>query len=149
MPRQADKSRRRAQGPSWQDPSMRIGDVERNGVADALSQHFAAGRLDDAELKERLDRTMSAKTGADLAGLMTDLPPLEGGTPPPVPHRHRPPRTGLWIVVGAVLVLTALAHGPMWWPWWMAIRIPWIVVAVVVCFLWRRSRRRRWQAEAS
>ena len=32
------------------------------------------GRLDAAEFKERLDQAMSAKTRADLAGLLTDLP---------------------------------------------------------------------------
>ncbi|MGH9101009.1 MAG: DUF1707 SHOCT-like domain-containing protein, partial [Acidimicrobiales bacterium] len=76
MPRHADWPRWRC-GP---DPTLRIGDAERNAAADALSQHYSAGRLDDAELKERLDRAMSARTGADLGGLMADLPPLDPAT---------------------------------------------------------------------
>jgi len=126
------------------DPSLRIGDAERNEAADALSQHYSAGRIDDVELKERLDRAMSARTGADLAGLTADLPPLDGATAQP-PVAARPGRrvTGLWVVLGAVFVLTLLAHGPMWWPWWMAVRIPWLFVAGIAFVLWRRSRRRR------
>lgn len=144
MPRPVDWRGRRAY-----DPSLRIGDAERNEVAEALSQHYSAGRIDDTELKDRLDRAMQAKTGADLAGLLTDLPPLGPVTPPPVPPSPRRHRTGLWIVLAVVFFLTAFAHGPFWWPWWLGFRIPWIVVGVVAFFLWRRSRRRRWQAETS
>lgn len=146
MPRQADNRRRYAPC----DPSLRIGDAERNDAAETLSQHYSAGRLDETELKERLDRAMSAKTGADLAGLMTDLPPLDPVAPqsplPVPPRRHR---AGLWVVLGVIFLLTLFAHGPMWWPWWMAVRLPWIVVAGVVFVLWRRSRRRHWHAETS
>jgi hypothetical protein len=147
MPRQADRHAETSWRPPSPDPSLRIGDAERNQAAEALSQHYTAGRLDDAELKERLDRAMQAKTGADLSGLMDDLPPLFTPPPPPVPQRPRR-RTGLWIVLATLLVVTALPHAPLWWPWWMAVRIPWIVVEGLVFFLWRRARRRRWQREA-
>jgi Domain of unknown function (DUF1707) len=144
MPRQGDRSRRRP----FVDPSLRIGDAERNDAADALSQHYSAGRIDEAELKERLDRAMQAKTGDDLAGLMTDLPPLGPEAPqPPIPSRPRRHRTGVLVVLAVVFFLTAFAHGPVWWPWWMAIRIPWLLVAGVVFILWRRSRRRRFGPE--
>ena len=62
-------------GPST-DATLRVSDAERNDVADKLSRHFADGRLDQAEFKERLDAAMSAKTQGDLAGLFDDLPPL-------------------------------------------------------------------------
>ena len=59
----------------WMGPStnstLRVSDAERNEVADRLSRHFADGRLDQAEFKERLDAAMSAKTQGDLAGLFT------------------------------------------------------------------------------
>jgi Flp pilus assembly protein TadB len=140
MSRQADNRRRRVAS----DPSLRIGDKERNDAAEALSQHYSAGRLDDTELKERLDRAMSAKTGADLAGLTTDLPSLDPVAPqPPVPPGPRRHRNGLWVVLGVIFLLTAFAHGPFWWPWWMAFRIPWLIVAGVCFLLWRRSRRHR------
>lgn len=145
MPRQVDKKRRRPPA----DPSLRIGDAERNDVAEALSQHYSAGRLDEAELKERLDRAMQAKTGADLSGILTDLPSLDPAAPQPVAHPPRRHRNGLWIAVAVVLVLTAFAHGPWFWPWWMGARIPWILIGVVAFLFWRRSRRRHWHAEAS
>lgn len=145
MPKPAD--RRWRQPPT--DPTLRIGDAERNEVAETLSQHYSAGRIDDAELRERLDRAMQAKTGADLAGLTTDLPPLGPVAPQPFPPRPRRHLTGLWIVLCVIFFMTAFAHGPFWWPWWMAVRIPWIVVGVVGVLLWRRSRRRRWRAEVS
>ena len=55
-------------------PSVRIGTAEREAAASALSEHFAAGRLDQDELEERLDRAYAAKTGADLEPLFQDLP---------------------------------------------------------------------------
>ena len=55
-------------------PSVRIGTAEREAAASALSEHFAAGRLDQDELEERLDRTYAAKTAADLEPLFRDLP---------------------------------------------------------------------------
>ena len=73
---------------------MRVGDAERNQVADALSQHYSDGRLDANELKERLDRAIGAKTRGDLSGLLTDLPPLAPPAPPP-PTRRR--RVAFWV----------------------------------------------------
>ena len=61
--------------------SLRVSDAERNAVADKLSTHFADGRLDEAEFKERLDAAMAAKTQGDLSGLFDDLPPLGGRSP--------------------------------------------------------------------
>ena len=69
---------------------LRVSDAERNAVADRLAQHYGDGRLDQAELDERLGRAMSAKTRADLDGLLADLP--DAG-PPPKPAGGRGPRT--------------------------------------------------------
>lgn len=52
----------------------RIGDAERDIVANALRTHFAAGRIDQAELDERLTTTLNARTLEDLADAVTDLP---------------------------------------------------------------------------
>jgi Domain of unknown function (DUF1707) len=125
------------------DPNMRVGDAERNEVAEALSQHFSAGRLDDAELKERLDRAMGAKTWADLSGLLDDLPPLgESVVAPPSPRRHR---VATWALV--VLAVLVVFSGP--WhqiPWFWYPRVPWILAGLVILALWRRSRARHWHA---
>lgn len=52
----------------------RIGDQERDIVAAALRTHFAAGRIDETELGERLGLVLNAKTLDDLADAVTDLP---------------------------------------------------------------------------
>ena len=57
------------------DPhEIRIGTRERQDAADALSQHFAEGRLDTAEFEERTAAAWNAKTRADVNALFFDLP---------------------------------------------------------------------------
>ena len=71
---------------------MRVGDAERADVVDRLAWHFSHGRLDQAELDDRLDRAMRAKTVADLHGVLADLPGGEPVHPPPGPaggHQRR------------------------------------------------------------
>ncbi len=120
------------------DPTIRIGDAERNEVAEALSRHFADGRLDQTELQERLDRATSAKTRGDLTGLLHDLPDLPSSSPV-APREHH--RGGLWVAVAVVVLLLSLPWQYVPSPWMP--RVPWLVVGVVVLALWRRSRHRR------
>jgi hypothetical protein len=77
-PRQAGPALRRA---SWPGSQIRVGDSEREAIADRLAQHFSAGRLDEAEFNDRLDQAMRAKTMADLTGLLADLPDAEAAQP--------------------------------------------------------------------
>ncbi|SEG10326.1 protein of unknown function [Thermomonospora echinospora] len=87
---------------------LRIGDAERDAVAEALHEHFAKGRLTRAELDERLGSTLTAKTEGDLREVVADLPGPSGlaqpsgrGRPHPMAwhgpghpvhrHRHGPP----------------------------------------------------------
>lgn len=92
--------RTRGYGPRQRpaDATMRVSDAERAEVADQLAQHYGDGRLDQAELDERLGQAMSAKTHADLAGLTADLPHLGAGRPRPAPaaatRLRRGPRAG-------------------------------------------------------
>ena len=125
------------------DPDLRVSDAERSEVADTLSKHYAEGRLDRAELDERLQRAMAAKTRRDLGGLLTDLPSLV----PPAPvriHRHR---SGVLLVLLTVFLFFAAASSAAWeWHW----DGPWFLVALVLFVLWRRSRwhghhHRRWR----
>ncbi|MEV0613312.1 DUF1707 domain-containing protein [Nonomuraea sp. NPDC050404] len=66
---------------------LRIGDAEREQTMAALREHFALGRLTHEELDERLDRTLAAKTGGELAELMADLPGQEPAYREPA-HPH-------------------------------------------------------------
>jgi Domain of unknown function (DUF1707) len=54
--------------------SQRIGDAEREGAGAALSEHFAAGRLDHSEFDVRLHAAYAAQTATELAPLFADLP---------------------------------------------------------------------------
>jgi hypothetical protein len=65
-------------------PSLRIGDAERDAVAAELREHFAHGRLTLEEFNERIDGVFAAKTQSDLSRLTSDLPHVKsGGTPLP------------------------------------------------------------------
>ena len=66
---------------------MRVGDADRDAVAEALREHHAAGRLDVAELGERLDAALAARTVDDLAAVTADLPDPVG---PPEAAGHVP-----------------------------------------------------------
>jgi len=68
-----------ASGGVYSDQHLRVSDAEREAVSGRLAEHFAAGRLDQAEFADRVGRAMSAKTRGDLRGLLADL--SETGAP--------------------------------------------------------------------
>ncbi len=73
-------------------PSLRIGDAERDAVAAELREHFARGRLTLEEFNQRIDAVFAAKTQADLARLTRDLPHVSsGGAPLPSARMRRGP----------------------------------------------------------
>ncbi|MGA3215592.1 MAG: DUF1707 domain-containing protein [Acidimicrobiales bacterium] len=135
---------------SDQNSNLRIGDAERNEMSEILSKHYSDGRLDAAEFQERLDRAMSAKTRADLSGLLADLPSLQTAEPPTAvgqPPRHR--RAGLVrVVLFAIVALWALSFVAastrfLGFGWF---HVPWLLIVLVALFLWSRDRRhRRWR----
>jgi hypothetical protein len=55
---------------------LRVSDQQREQAADALRDHFAAGRLTENELNDRLDSALEAKTEPELNALLADLPKL-------------------------------------------------------------------------
>ncbi len=132
------------------DVNLRIGDTERNEISELLSKHYSDGRLDAAEFQERLDRAMSAKTRADLSGLLVDLPRLQ--TPEqqaavPAPPRRRPRvlRAVLFVVVSlwVLSIAAAATRGFFGFGW---IHIPWLLIGLIALFLWSADRRhRRWR----
>jgi hypothetical protein len=120
------------------DAHIRVSDAERSAVADQLSAHFAAGRLDQAEFDERMSQAMAAKTRGELPALLADLPPA---VPPPAPARERGGRTlllvALALVVAASLAAAFSAPGPH-------LRLGWVPVAIVVLIVLRVRHRRRY-----
>jgi hypothetical protein len=63
-------------------PSLRIGDAERDAVAAELREHFAHGRLTLEEFNQRIDAVFAAKTESDLSRLTRDLPHVRSGGAP-------------------------------------------------------------------
>jgi TM2 domain-containing membrane protein YozV len=55
-------------------PSIRIGNAEREAAVRELGEHYAAGRLDAAEYEERTTAAYAARTADDLVPLFDDLP---------------------------------------------------------------------------
>ena len=53
---------------------VRASDEDRDRAAGALREHFAAGRLEPAELERRVDRAYAARSRRELAELLSDLP---------------------------------------------------------------------------
>jgi hypothetical protein len=63
-----------APGASSAAPAIRASDRERDAATRRLQDAFAEGRLDDAEFDVRMRSALSARTQADLDGLLADLP---------------------------------------------------------------------------
>ena len=103
---------------------MRASDDERNAVADKLSRHYAEGRLDEVEFKNRLDTAMSATTRGDLNGLFDDLPRC------PASRRLRRRGTAASCPGSSSWSLVAIAAGATM-PFYPLYHVPWFLFAVV------------------
>jgi hypothetical protein len=118
------------------DPSVRVGDTERSQMSDLLSKHYAEGRLDESEFRQRLDKAMGAKTRGDLNGLLADLPPLV----PEASHQHRRPgltRRVIWGMTVFTFVFFAIAIASAF----ATPHIPWVLFVVVFFVLMARGGR--------
>jgi hypothetical protein len=106
-------------------PDLRVSDQEREVVAQELRDHFAAGRLSDDELSERLERAYGAKTAAELAALRADLPApsteITVATPRQLARRRAVHDIGAvaLVNVGAVVIWAATGAGGSFWPEWV------------------------------
>lgn len=96
------------------EPSFRVGEAERAAACDALAEHFAAGRLDPAELDDRLARAVAARSQSDLQVLFRDLRPRRSvpaaGEVPPATERDAGAVVPLLV---SVLILCLLLAGGM------------------------------------
>jgi Domain of unknown function (DUF1707) len=113
--------------PSYSDQHLRVSDAERQAVADRLGEHFADGRLDQAEFDDRIGRAMNAKTRADLTGLFDDLP--DAGAPAVTDRRIRRRHHPVLVFVLLVLFIMATAHAVLW------ATLPWLWVAFLAVAL--------------
>ncbi len=140
VPSWSPKSAWRRGSESVPPSELRVSDAERHEVVDALSKHFADGRLDQTEFDERMGKAMSAKTRADLSGLLVDLPTFGDQSEPSV-RMHRRSR-GVLVFVAVGLLFLALS-GPWWWnPWAVGhATFPLLILVFIAILLLRRSWR--------
>lgn len=69
---------------------VRASNADRDVAADILCAAVADGRLTLAELDERLEHVLSARTLREIARLISDLPCARPREHPPVPPPVRP-----------------------------------------------------------
>ncbi len=116
-------------------PDMRVSDAEREEVAQTLAHHHGEGRLDAAELDQRLSLTYRARTRGELAEVVNDLPPRPRAATPVAPPRRSPRIPVLTMfAIGAFALLVAssvltgrhLVWG-FWWIFWLGLWMvrPW------------------------
>ena len=100
--------------PPLVEPAFRVGEAERAAACDALAEHFAAGRLDPAELDDRLARAVAARSHADLQVLFLDLRPRrtapEAGAEQPAGDGSRA-RTAVPFLASLLILCLMLAGG--------------------------------------
>jgi hypothetical protein len=123
---------------------LRVSDQERDQAAQELREHFAAGRLTQDELDERLQQAYAARTERELRALLADLPRL-----PLSPQQRRAELSarrrqlqrrliqetggGLALLVVCVGIwLFSGARAPFW-PAWIAV----VVVVPLLRNAWR------------
>jgi hypothetical protein len=98
-------------------PELRASDADRERVVGQLREGSAQGRLTLEEFSDRVAKAYAARTGADLAMLVRDLPADAGATTTSV-ARRRPrrftiaafgnvQRTGRWRMPGSGFVAVA------------------------------------------
>lgn len=106
---------------------LRASDADRDQVADRLRTAAAEGRLATDELEQRLGATFAARTYAELAAIVADLP----GTEParrrsslpisPVARVAIALAVAIPVMMAMIFVLTGIIAGWMLWAiagWW-------------------------------
>jgi hypothetical protein len=111
---------------------LRISDQDRDRAAHEIREHYAAGRLTEEELDERLQAVYQARTESELEGLREDLPRLPVSRKEQralIAERRRELRrrliqhSGSALVPFVVCTVIWFAGGAtgMFWPIWVAL----------------------------
>jgi hypothetical protein len=110
---------------------VRVSDVDRKAVQDRLHQAHADGEIDLAEFDVRVRDAWQAKSRAELARVVADLPQVRSGTPPVnrgAGYVAMRVLTTIWLslsvvnmVIWAILCVTL---GDLVYPWWLWVAIP-------------------------
>ena len=125
-------------------PGLRVSDQQREQAAQAIRDHYAAGRLTEDELNERLQAALQARTEPELDALLADLPklpvsPAQRKAELIARRNHLQRRVlqeagggfGLFAVCTAIWLASG-ANG-QFWPVWVAL----VTVVAVARNVWR------------
>ena len=94
-------------------PDLRVGDAERSRAESLLQDAYCVGRLDEAELDERLGQVMRAQTRSELNRSLAGLPRQHPfATPRPMAHATNPQATPLG-AAAHLLALFSWVFGPL------------------------------------
>ncbi len=111
-----------------------MSDQERERAAQQLREHFAAGRLSDEELSERVDAAYAARTEGELRALLGDLPMLPATAAEQKAalverRRHLQRRLlqetggGIAVFIVCVVIWATSGASGQFWPIWVAILV--------------------------
>src|SRR5207245_2558927 len=112
------------------DPTaLRVSDEDRDRAAREIRDHFAAGRLTDEELSDRLSEVYRARTAEELQRLRSDLPLLATHRRAELAERRSElqrrllQQTGGAVIPFLICTVIWLASGAdgEFWPIWVAI----------------------------
>jgi Domain of unknown function (DUF1707) len=99
--------------------SLRVADADRERVAERLRRAGGEGRLAPEELEERLEAAFAARTLADLAPLVADLPAESPPRPRPAPRGWAHGEVRAFVATSILLVaIWALTGAGYFWPVW-------------------------------
>jgi DUF1707 SHOCT-like domain len=118
-------------GDGPRDRSLRVGDKERDSVAEILRQRHLEGRLDTDEFQARLESCLTAKTYAELDRLIADFPrEAEARRLRPTPARRPWPLAFVLLPLAVIAVVASHGHAA-----WLA--VPLFLFFVVWPLVWR------------
>ena len=109
---------------------LRVSDEDRERASREIREHFAAGRLTQEELDERLQAAYGARTQQELSAIRADLPRL-----PATPEQRRAELTerraglrrrllqqsggGLFLVALCIAIWLVSGANGQFWPVWV------------------------------
>jgi len=99
---------------------LRASDDERESAVEALQAHFADGRLNRAELEQRVSQAYRARSRGALSALLADLPPAPGRRVARRFYRFQrevlPYHVGAYVTVNGALsgIWAATGEGRFW-----------------------------------
>lgn len=119
------------------ETATRCSDADREAIAGELRRHAVEGRLELAELDDRLDRALQARTRVELHATLDGLPATTPGRRP----KDRLATMSATTATAAVVAVLAIA---LWVTGHLAEDgLMVILAAAILLVIWRRPRPRR------